>query len=240
MCTGGDDVIVQIADESAGGWGVFCDPNVEMKEGEVVGLTTPRGKSICRVVRVDADDDHLLVGLFRVSDILEEPESQANGKLFTHQLSKSGMSLFLLMAFAVGLGGALGLSQVGLSLFGKSAAATQKSRFALPSDAEHRLVSLSDNLASLDVLKSRQAIKAIGLTDGQQRKIDDILESLVVDLAAIQVDRGDIAPEAGAYMGLLMLRRAWTQVEQTMTEEQLAKWDGILDGLIALDTNVGA
>jgi hypothetical protein len=104
---------------------------------------------------------------------------------------------------------------------------------AVPAGPSERLKALSDNLANLDVLKSRQVIKAIGLTDGQQREIDNVVDKLVVDLAEIHIDRGTLAPETGSYMGLLMLRRAWTQVEQTMTAEQIAKWDAILDDMVA-------
>ena len=240
MRTDSGEFIVQIVDESAGGWGVFCDPKVVLKEGDVVGLTTQRGKSICRVVRIDPDDDYLLVGLFRISDVMEEPKSHANGTLFARQLSKTTSSLCLLLAFAVGMGGALGLIKAGFFNFGKSLSALQRTRFDVAGDPAKRLQALSNNLASLDALKSRQVMKNIGLTDGQQRKIDNVLEKLVVDLATIHVDRRDIAPEAGSYMGLLMLRRAWTQVEQTMTKDQLAKWDAILDGLVPLDTNAGA
>jgi hypothetical protein len=240
MRTDSGEFVVQIVDESAAGWGVFCDPKVVLNEGDIVNLTTRRGKSICRVVRIDPDDDHQLVGLFRISDVMEEPKSHANGTLFVRKLSNTSSSLCLLLAFAVGMGGAVGFIKAGFFNFGKSMGAAQKARFDVTGDPAKRLQALSNNLASLDALKSRQVMKTIGLTDGQQRKIDNVLEKLVVDLATIHVDRGDIAPEAGSYMGLLMLRRAWTQVEQTMTKEQLAKWDAILDGIIPLDTHAGA
>ena len=60
--------------------------------------------------------------------------------------------------------------------------------------------------------------------------LDSVVDKLMLELATVHVDRGDMSPEAGSHMGLLMIRRAWLKVESTLTPEQMAKWDAMLDG----------
>ena len=228
------EVVVQVVDESAGGYGVESDRELAVREGELAGLTTESGQSICRVVRVEYHDDgKTAVGLQRISEIAEEPKSASNTGLFARWFGRSFGSLVLLLAFGLGTGCAVGFAQYGRLPFlnsSKSTTTAANGGPSIPTDPAKRAAALTQSFNSLDELKSRHFVKALSLTDGQQRKIDSVVDKLMLELATVHVDRGDLSPEAGSHMGLLMIRRAWLKVESTLTPEQMAKWDAMLDG----------
>ena len=228
------EVVVQVVDESAGGYGVESDRELAVREGELAGLTTKSGQSICRVVRVEYHDDGKTgVGLQRISEIAVEPTYASNTGLFVRWFGRSFGSVVMLLAFGLGTGCAVGFAKFGrLPFIGSSKSATTAAdgRPFIPTDPAKRAAALTKSFNSIDDLKSRHFVKALSLTDGQQRNIDNVVDKLMLELATVHVDRGDKSPEVGSHMGLLMIRRAWLKVETVLTAEQMAKWDAMLDG----------
>lgn len=228
------EVMASIVDESATGFGVECDRELAVHEGELAGLTTKTGQSICRVMRVEySDTGKTSIGLQRVSEIEDEPEKAGGFGILARWFGRGAGSVLILVAFGLGMGLALGYAKFGSVPFVRSSNSSPE-RLSVPAQPTKRAAALAKSFGSLDDLKSRQFIKALKITDGQQRKIDTIVEKLVVGLANVHVDRGGKTPETYSHMGLLMIRRAWLQVEGTLTEEQMSKWDAILDGKVAL------
>jgi hypothetical protein len=228
------EVPVVIADASATGFGLICNKELVLHEGELAGLTSESGQSICRVMRVEYDDEgRTAIGLQRISEVAAEPETSGNAGLLARWLGKGIGSAAMLLAFGLGAGIAVGFFTTG-SLPFKAAKHSSAARVELPREPEKRAAALARSFNSLDDLKSRQFIKTLELTDGQQRKIDTIFEKLVGDLSHFQVDHTKLSPETFSNMGLLMIRRAWVQVEGVLTPEQMAKWDAILDGRMTL------
>jgi hypothetical protein len=99
----------------------------------------------------------------------------------------------------------------------------------MPSDPTKKLRALASQFDSLDRLTSRSFVSALKLTDGQQRRVEGVVSKLVGDMNRIAVDQTDKSPEQASHMGLLMIRRAWLQVEDVLTAQQLAQWDAMLD-----------
>lgn len=223
------EVKVRVVDASAGGFGVTSDRELVVHEGEIAGLTSSSGQSICRVTWVEYEAGGTSVGLQRISEIAEEPSAHANMGLLTRWLGRSSGSVLLLLAFGAGLGLVMGLAKFGsLPFFGKPG--TQRTlRAEIPQAASERAAALTRHFNELDNLKSRQFVKKLQLTDGQQRKIDGIVEKLVFDLATVHLDREGRSPEMSSHMGLMMIRRAWVQVEDSLTPEQITRWDAMLD-----------
>lgn len=223
------EVIVQIVDESAGGFGVISDRELVVHEGELAGLTTRRGQSICRVVRVEyGDDETTSIGLQRVSEIAEEPKTASNAGIFVRWFGRSMGAVVMLLAFGLGLGVALGFAKFG-NLALPLTSRTTATHPSIPADPAKRAAALTKSFNNLDELKSQQFVKMLHLTDGQQRKIDTIVDKLMLQLAEVHVDRGDRSPEACSHIGMMMIRRAWLQVEGLLTEDQMQKWDAMLD-----------
>lgn len=222
------EVQVRVADASAIGFGVVCDRELEVQEGEIAGLTTTLGQSICRVTRVEYEDGGTSIGLQRISEVADEPKATGNAGLLVRWFGRSTGSIALLVAFGVGLGLVMGFAKLrSLPLF--PASNHRVLRQDIPRDPSERNAALTKCLNNLDELTSRKFNKDLQLTDGQQRRIDGIVEKLVFELAKVHLDRGKQSPEMAAHLGLLMIRRAWTRVEDTLTPEQLARWDRILD-----------
>ncbi len=222
------EVRVRVADASAVGFGVVCDREIEVREGEVAGLTTSLGQSICRVTRVEYEAGSTAIGLQRISDVAEEPETAGNAGLIARWFGRSAGTMLLLMAFGVGLGLVMGFARFH-SLPFLSPPNNRVLRPDIPHDPSERTAALTRCFNDLDNLKSRKFVQQLHLTDGQQRKIDGIVEKLVFELASVHLDRGGRAPEMSSHLGLLMIRRAWTRVEDTLTPEQLAQWDALLE-----------
>ncbi len=224
------EVVVRIVDESAGGFGVKSEQELVICEGELAGLTTSSGQSICRVTRVEFDDSGATsVGLQRVSEIAEEPRLAGNRALFTRWFGRSVRSAVGLLAFGVGLGAMVGLTRLG-SFSWAGASQASLLRPDIPRDPGQRLAALSKSFSSLDELTSRQFVKALKMTDHQQRKIDHVVETLMDHLASVAIDHKDQSPDSSSHLGLLMIRRAWMQVEGILTVDQMTKWNSILDG----------
>ena len=222
------EVLVCVSDASANGFGVVCDRELDVQEGEIAGLTTTIGQSICRVTRVEYQDGGTSVGLQRISEVAEEPKTAGNAGLLAKWFGKSMGSVLLLLAFGTGLGLALGFAKVG-SLPFLSGPENRTLLPDIPRDPSELTSALTKSFNDLDGLKSRQFVKQLRLTDGQQRKIDGVVDKLVLELANVHLDRGGRSPEMSSHMGLLMIRRAWTRVEDTLTPEQVTIWDAMLE-----------
>jgi hypothetical protein len=222
------EVTVRVADASASGFGVVSDRELDVHEGEIAGLTTTTGQSICRVTRVEYEEGGTSIGLQRISEVAEDPRTGANTGLLAKWFGQGVGSVLLLVAFGTGLGMVMGLEKFG-SLPFLSRPDTRALRPDVPRNPGDRATALTKSFGELDGLKSRQFVRHMKLTDGQQRKIDNIVDKLVLELASVHLDRGGRTPEMSSHMGLLMIRRAWTQVEDLLTPEQVAIWDAMLD-----------
>jgi hypothetical protein len=223
------EVLVCVADASASGFGVLCDRELDVQEGEIAGLTTTVGQSICRVTRVEYEGGGTSIGLQRISEVAEEPKTAGNAGLLAKWFGSSMGSVLLLIAFGVGLGLVMGFAKFGsLPILSRSENHTLLPD--IPRNPSERTAALTKSFNDLDGLKSRQFVKQLKLSDGQQRKIDGVVDKLVLELANIHLDRGGRSPEMSSHMGLLMIRRAWTQVEDVLTPEQVTIWDAMLDG----------
>ena len=227
--TSDGEVVVQITDESANGFGVEADRALDLHEGELTGFTTKSGQSICRVIRVEYDAGKTIVGLQRISEIAEEPETSGNSHLMLRWFGRNAGSVALLLAFGLGLGIAMGLATSRNWHGGGANPATARPDM-IPPDADQRASTLVKQFGNLDKLTSRQFIKVLNITNGQQQRIDRVVETLVGQMSKVRIDGTHRSPEESAHMGLLMIRRAWMQVEGVLTPDQMAKWDAILDG----------
>jgi hypothetical protein len=230
--TSDGEVVVQIVNESASGFGVEADRELALNIGELTGLTTKSGQSICRVIRVEHDElGKTIVGLQRISEVADEPEMSGNSHLMFRWFGRNAGSVALLLAFGLGLGIAMGLAKSQVWLSGGTKSSTART-VTLPRDTNQRASALARQFNNLDKLTSRQFIKVLKLTNGQQQRIDRVVESLVGEMSKVHIDKTNGSPEDVAHMGLLMIRRAWIQVEDVLTPDQMAKWDAILDGTL--------
>jgi hypothetical protein len=228
------EITVRVVDESASGFGIESDRKLAVREGELAGLTTQAGQSICRVIRVEHDDaGKTSIGLQRVNEIADRPETASPSVLLARRFGRSVGSVTLLIAFGLGLGFAAGFAKFG-SLPFLSASKSSPARPFRPGDPGKRAAALTRNFHSFDDLKSRQFVKTLNLTNGQQRKIDTVVDQLMLELATMHVDRTNHSPEACSHMGMLMVRRAWHHAEGILTPDQMGKWDAILDGKLSM------
>lgn len=227
LCAG--EVVVQVVNESANGFGVESERELVVHEGELAGLTTKAGQSICRVVRVEIDDQgHTSVGLQRISEIADEPQAGGNTGLFVRWFGQGVGSVLLLVAFGLGLGCVMGLAKFSTFFVG-APAKTIEGHNLIPSEPGKRTAALGKSFDKLSSLSSLQFVKALKLSSGQQGKIDTIVDKLMYELASVHVDRTSKSPESSAHMGLMMIRHAWVQVEDLLTPDQMQQWDSMLE-----------
>jgi hypothetical protein len=96
-------------------------------------------------------------------------------------------------------------------------------------DRSERKEQLAADFLRLRTLTSDNSIKTLELTNDQQLQINSILKTATGDLSLVYAARDTSAPDAWADSALELVRRARSQLEGVLTEEQKQRWHSLLE-----------
>jgi hypothetical protein len=219
---GSKEIVVQLVEESAGGFGVIADEGAaKLKEGQPGLLATTSGRFEVSVSHITNVDEKMRVGLNRLADLEGDNHAGLFGSTRSVALLLLGIcSLFFFWGTAfpstwwhdIGLGGSR-LSQTNVGSDPRQ------------SDRE-QLILRSCRL--LDELTSREFRESLQLTQVQQQRIAKIVEKTNKSLDQITNDRGAADSGRRIDVGLGLIATAWLEVQEVLTDEQKMRWKELL------------
>lgn len=227
------DIVVQVREKSAGGFGVVTEQPVKLEQGAILSLATSGGCCEVQVVHVIENEGEFRIGLKN----LRELKFLRGGPL---------LSLYTLRRMLTTSSGLLRLAIIivmcaGFFVWGATLpvdewlqAASGRWTPSLPRgsgfhDPVQREKELALSYLRLDGLTKQRFVVALNLSSNQQSTIRGILDDTTSALAMLY-DRKDATtnPDEWSDLGMQTVYASWKQIEQVLTDEQRAKWDAML------------
>lgn len=211
----GVDLMVALAEESSGGFGVVTAKPVPLKVGEELGLATEDGNYIVRVCHVTETDGQTRIGLKRVRDVDFLPTGRVGLKNLRHCLLSPAMAAARLLVAAACLAAFVAGFLLAPNDWLKGATAPAAARMEMPPlahDFERLLV-------------SERFATSLALTDEQRRRIDDVVGRTTTRMSTLFITT---PPESRNETAIQIIRASWEQVQDVLTDEQKHMWDALL------------
>lgn len=224
------DLMVRVAEKSAGGFGVFAQSNPPIKVGQILSLAMTSGCSEVEVVHVTELDGESRIGLKHVCDLAFLP---SNGRLAglarrgIFSLAGRGLRTALIIAlcgafftFGVFLPGNWWRDMLGRS----KKSSSSLSPFAnLPATQREQL--LAKSFVNLDGIKARGFFDALKLSTEQQVKVHAIVEDTTSALSELYQQKDVGPPDVWSDLGLQLIHRSYEKIQRELTDEQRARWN---------------
>ena len=223
---GRQELLVQLVEESAGGFSLTCDSPFAFKAGQEALLQNSGGVYQVEIAHVTKHEETTRVGLKRLASVSqpEPPKSSGFAAIFAGggQRQSGGVLSFMLFA-AMGACLALffsgGFDALGGGANGNSSAVSYQ--LTSPGGTFHR------GLAGLNTLTSEDIAGKLGLSDMQRKNIQSIFQQTSQSLSAAYERSGSDSAAWEQESGQLV-EQAARRVVSSLTREQLQEWSQIL------------
>jgi hypothetical protein len=226
------DLMVTVHEKSAGGFGVVTDQDVSLRQGDVLSLVTNAGCSEVQVMHVERRKGRTRVGLKTLRELKHLQGKPSFSVAGLRRFLSSGSNLLRLAVMVLLCGGffvwgaTLPVGQWTKGLFADTA--SKKVTYAVSPRQREKQIAV--NFLRLDGLTNERFVVSLNLNSEQNRQIRGIVDDTTTALSALYERRSKSTdPGQWSDAGMRTIHTSWRQIEKVLTEEQLARWDAMLE-----------
>jgi hypothetical protein len=233
----GKELVVQLIEESAGGFGVVATQVKGLREGQEAMLTTTAGRYEVRIAHLTQVGETTRVGLNRLADLNDKTRTRLFGWLPFRAATPQSRGWAALLLFAL----------CGCFFFWGTAFPSAwwrdftwgeirieqtpeqraRQREVLQDEREKLFV---QSFRLLDELTSRDFTESLELSRFQKRRISKIVDQTTEKLEQLVDNRGAAQEEQWVDAGLSLIVTSWKEIQAVLTDEQRARWHDMLEG----------
>ena len=228
---GSKEYVVQLVEESAGGFGVVAEQAPKLKEGQEALLATTSGRCEVAVTHITEVGEKTRIGLSRLADLDDNYQSRLFGWLPFRSTMSRGRGFAALLLFGICVGfffwGAAFPSAWWRNVALGGPEFTQTSE-RIESSQDQREQSFLQNYRLLNDLTSKEFAESLKLNSGQKTQIDSIVHRTTKTLKTLYDSRRSSNDEKWIDAGISHVTSAWLEVQEILTDEQKARWKQLL------------
>lgn len=224
------DYLVDMLEESAGGFALFSELAVNAQQGDVLSMAYRGGIFEVEVAHISGGDEGVRIGLKRIKE-LKFLHSDGWLGIFSWRDMNSSRGIAVVATVLVALMGCGFLWGAWLPESAKPQwSAILKGRWrepvAAPAPIEPSPAEREQQIVEqIGLLAGDDWTAELNVSDEQNEQIEAIVHKTTKQLQAIyrrEQTSGD--PSQWSHAGLQLIRNSWTEIEDVLTEEQRAKW----------------